>query len=201
MTALYELFHQHGADKIRPEITHFASCYELLRQTWPETGTLLEIGVSRGGSIRAWHDWLPGWRLIGVDDDPRCPGLGLPATIVYASQDDHHAMHQVASEYGPFDVVIDDGGHRSRQHMESWRYLWPMLHHGGWYVVEDLETCHLSTFWDAGYPPFTEAVMRPTLERLNNGLGTDVSAMLCWPYLVAIRKQETAHNGYSHKRS
>lgn len=108
--------------------------------------SVLEIGVYRGGSMRMWSRFFgPEARLVGVDIDPvALVSAGEHYTVVLADQGDPDAMRKVAQEHGPFDVIIDDGGHTMVQQITSIETLFPMLNEGGVYLVED---CHTS-YWD-----------------------------------------------------
>jgi hypothetical protein len=59
----------------------------------------------------------------------------------------------VTARHGPWDVVIDDGGHRWGQQIAGAEALFPDLVDGGVYVVED---CHTS-YWPEYSDPDAEA--------------------------------------------
>ena len=48
----------------------------------------------------------------------------------------------MTSQYGPWDIVIDDGAHYRKETESTFTVLWPHVAVGGWYVIED---------WAAGY--------------------------------------------------
>ena len=108
--------------------------------------SVLEIGVYRGGSMRMWSRFFgPDARLVGVDIDPvALVSAGDRYTVVLADQADPEAMRNLAQKHGPFDVIIDDGGHSMVQQITSIETLFPMLNEGGVYLVED---CHTS-YWE-----------------------------------------------------
>jgi predicted O-methyltransferase YrrM len=108
--------------------------------------SVLEIGVYRGGSMRMWSRFFgPDARLVGVDIDPvALISAGDRYTVVLADQADPDAMRDLAQKHGPFDVIIDDGGHSMVQQITSIETLFPMLNEGGVYLVED---CHTS-YWE-----------------------------------------------------
>lgn len=107
---------------------------------------VLEIGVYRGGSMRMWSRFFGSdARLIGVDIDPVAViSAGDRYEVVIADQADPEAMRKLAEKHGPFDVILDDGGHTMVQQITSIETLFPLLNEGGTYLVED---CHTS-YWD-----------------------------------------------------
>ena len=76
---------------------------------------MLEFGVQSGGSARTWKSWYKD-RLYytGVDIDTRCKRSHSPREHIFieiGSQLDTSFLQHVCKKHGPFDVVIDDGGH------------------------------------------------------------------------------------------
>lgn len=111
---------------------------------------MLEIGVARGGSLRMWRRYLhPESTLVGLDIDPACRRFDAPQQGVHVrigAQQDTGFLRGVVSEFGPFDVILDDGSHMTSHMVESFRYLFPnALAAGGVYIVEDLH----SNYWTA----------------------------------------------------
>jgi Methyltransferase domain len=144
---LFAFFSANKAGYVLDKWIHYFPIYT--RHLAPYTGrpvSVLEIGVYRGGSMRMWSRFFgPHARLLGVDIDPvavTCAGGRYE--VVIADQGDPDAMRKLAEEHGPFDVIIDDGGHSMIQQITSIETLFPMLNEGGVYLVED---CHTS-YWD-----------------------------------------------------
>lgn len=112
---------------------------------------MLEIGVFRGGSLSMWKDWLhEASVIVGLDIDPGCQrfedaGRGIHVRI--GDQCDGDFLRAVVAEFGPFDIILDDGGHTSSQMIASFNHLFrDGLVDGGLYMVEDTHT----NYW-AGY--------------------------------------------------
>jgi cephalosporin hydroxylase len=111
---------------------------------------LLEIGVADGGSCELWSDFFahPDTRVIGLDlvlpevagNQPADPRI----TLRQCDQGDTEGLRAIASLYGPFDIVIDDGSHRFAQTLNCFRRLFDSVREGGYYVIED---------WGVGYLP------------------------------------------------
>ena len=77
---------------------------------------MLEVGVYKGGSLQMWRQYLhPDSTIVGVDIDPECKQFDNPANGVHVrigAQQDTDFLAEVADEFGPFDVILDDGSHR-----------------------------------------------------------------------------------------
>lgn len=111
---------------------------------------LLEIGVQSGGSTRVWHDYF-GSRLqyIGIDINPKCirfANSSLDIKVEIGSQLDQKFLRDICNKYGPFDIVIDDGGHTAKMMMASFNVLWLCMKDKGIYVIEDLHTMNIPGF-------------------------------------------------------
>ncbi|NBE08988.1 class I SAM-dependent methyltransferase [Paragemmobacter ruber] len=104
----------------------------------------LELGVSRGGSLQIWRNYLgPEAILFGIDIEPNCAEFdGLAGRVRIGSQDDPDFLRQVVEEMGGVDVVLDDGSHVMDHIRSSLMTLFPHLSDGGLYVIEDLHTAY-----------------------------------------------------------
>jgi hypothetical protein len=107
--------------------------------------TVLEFGVSYGGSLHMWrHYFGPKARIIGVDINPQCMISHDPPQIevVIGDQEDRGFLKQLAADRGPFDIVIEDGGHTMTQQINTFEEIWPRVRRGGVYLAEDLHTSY-----------------------------------------------------------
>jgi predicted O-methyltransferase YrrM len=138
MISLERLFNEYGSDKSSNHAYHVP--YEILTAGFRETATsILEIGVYKGGSIRAWQEYFPSAKIVGIDCKPACSRY-MPRGAVFelGSQDDTEFLEGVAKRHGPFDMVIDDGSHRPAHQMVAFNTLMTHLKPGGLYVIEDV---------------------------------------------------------------
>ena len=86
-------------------------------------------------------------KLFFIDIDPDCKKHeGGNAQIVIGDQEDKEFMTDFAAKHGPFDLVIDDGGHFMRQQIVSFEVLFPALKSPGIYLVEDTHSSYLPNF-------------------------------------------------------
>lgn len=165
---LREIFDRHGTDK---GVVHdYDVAYERILQPYcteyngteyyrDEPIVLLEIGVQKGHSLRAWAEYLPHGVIHGIDFHPPCRDQAVPPGKVFiGDQADPAFLHNTAKDIGsPVDIIIDDGGHQMRQQQVAFQTLWPYVQAGGVYVIEDLHTSYRQEgFASAGYPQTME---------------------------------------------
>ena len=106
---------------------------------------MLEIGVFRGGSLLLWKEWFhPESIIVGLDIDPDCMQHERAEQGIYVrigDQSDPRFLARVVEEFGPFDLILDDGGHTTTQMIASFNALFRRgLADGGRYMVEDTHT-------------------------------------------------------------
>ncbi len=107
---------------------------------------VLEIGIGRGGSLDMWRRFFgPGAVIVGIDIRPATAAFERENVHVrIGSQTDTDFLAAVVDEFGPFDVILDDGGHLVSQQIVSFGALYPTLAlDPGLYIVEDLH----SNYW------------------------------------------------------
>ncbi|HYI39434.1 MAG TPA: class I SAM-dependent methyltransferase [Allosphingosinicella sp.] len=105
---------------------------------------MLEIGVSKGGSLAMWRSYFgPRATIYGIDVNPDCAGyVDGPNQVRIGSQDDPDFLRRVVKEMGGIDVVLDDGSHVARHQQTSFETLFPLLNERGLYAIEDLHTAY-----------------------------------------------------------
>jgi len=130
--------------------------------------TLLEIGVSHGGSLQMWKNYLGrGSSIVGVDIEPRVSGLAENGIWIHVGdQADADFLDVISREHGGWDVVIDDGSHLPQHQIASIEALWPHVAQSGRYIVEDLH----SNYWDSygGAPGATDTFMAWLARRIDD---------------------------------
>src|SRR3990172_3771798 len=104
---------------------------------------LLEIGVRKGGSLWMWKKYFPLGKITGIDNQPQAKQWEGPNIEIFiGDQADAAFLRRVSQEAGPFDIVIDDGGHMMHQVRISFLTLFPLLKETGIYVIEDTHTSY-----------------------------------------------------------
>jgi predicted O-methyltransferase YrrM len=123
----------------------------------PSVTSLLEIGAFKGASLRMWKELYPKARIVCLDlfqDPDNISKAEVEALGVEAIQGDQGYTQDLARIPGTFDVIIDDGSHRSDHQILSLNYLWNKLNPGGLYVVEDLDCCTEPFYWQGRVTSF-----------------------------------------------
>jgi hypothetical protein len=136
------------------KMDHYLDIYD--RELGPWLGkkvSFLEIGIWKGGSLRMWRDFFaPGSKLTFLDIDPATRNVAIAGVdIRIGDQTDVAFLTSVADEAGPFDIIVDDGGHKMNQQITSFNALWGALKDGGLYIVEDTHTSYWPGFGGGGH--------------------------------------------------
>jgi hypothetical protein len=108
--------------------------------------TMLEIVCADGGSLQMWKRYFgPHALIVGVDINPQCSDFQEDQIeIRVGDQSEEDFLSDLVSEFGQFDIVLDDGSHRMSHVVASFRYLYPRMGRDGIYAVEDMHTA----YWD-----------------------------------------------------
>lgn len=110
--------------------------------------TILEIGVSQGGSLQMWKDYFGDRaKTFGIDIDPRCKNLEEENIKIFiGSQSDKKFLRKVKEQMPKIDIIIDDGGHTMKQQIVSYEALFDHLKEDGVYLCEDVHTSYWLKF-------------------------------------------------------
>ena len=119
--------------------------------------TVLEIGVYHGGSLQMWRDYFGAdARIIGLDINPRVKVLEEPGVeIVIGDQANRAFMRDLKARYGPFDIVIDDGGHTMVQQIVTLEEIYDAVKADGVFLVEDMHTSYWREYGGGYRHPFS----------------------------------------------
>lgn len=143
----------------------------------------LEIGLGcgmiygPGASVKLWQQIFEGRNvdLWEAEFDAECVEKAKKAgqlegiKVVTGDQADPKVLKRWIKETGgKFDVIIDDGGHKSDQVINSFNALWPELNPDGNYFIEDLQIAYNPGWNKPGIPPVTR-IIQAWVEFLNVG--------------------------------
>jgi hypothetical protein len=132
---------------------------------------ILEIGVQNGGSLEVWRRVFPASELIlGIDIIPECVNLSFESEVSVEILDAslQETANHLQQKYGSFDLIIDDGSHKSEDVIRSFINLFPLLSHGGKYVVEDMHADYWSEFnGGLGNPLGAQSFFKKLIDLIN----------------------------------
>ncbi len=125
----------------------------------------LEIGLWEGSSAKLWEEYFPRAELHFID-------ISFDALKYRSGRSYYHLCNQedpddlnrfLKAVPGPFDIIVDDGGHTARQQLTSFSILFPQMRSGGIYVIEDLH----SSYWGGTGPGSTIYFLKALIDEVN----------------------------------
>lgn len=120
---------------------------------------LLEIGIQNGGSLEIWSRYFGGaTAIIGCDINPACAQLRYDDTRVHVFVGDAMSdavAAQIEMISPTFDIVIDDGSHRSGDIINAFARYFPTIENGGLFIAEDLHCSYWAEFEGGLFDPFS----------------------------------------------
>jgi hypothetical protein len=151
MSTLNDLAKKYGTDK-SSEIHNYCDKYAkyIPFQRYDKLN-ILEIGVLDGKSLLTWKEYFYRSNILGIDINPDCKKYEESRiSIEIGSQADKNFLFLTANQYGPFDMILDDGSHMNEHVIYSFQHLWGSVKSGGVYIIEDIGTSYWDD-WGGGY--------------------------------------------------
>lgn len=151
---IFQVFAECNCDK--GPVRGYASVYARIPK---DIGSMLEIGVDQGYSIRAWRRIFPLVHIVGVDKSKVSDEIKALPHVEIVECDVLCLPNDIADRsYG---LIVDDGSHECQDQLEAWKMLYPRLTPGGWYVIEDVK--------DDSYGPLMGNLPNPEVVVTNPG--------------------------------
>ncbi len=148
MNELQQYF-ERNQNRLMNKFEHYFEIYDRYFHSYKNKPvTIVEIGVSHGGSLEMWREYFGDQATIwGIDIDPRCKSLeGKNIHILIGSQEDKKFLRSIAQNTGPIDILIDDGGHTQNQQKVSFEILFEHVKPNGVYLCEDTHTSYWNVY-------------------------------------------------------
>jgi hypothetical protein len=141
-----EVFRAHDG-KVSDKWESYLSVYDsLLASLEIPLESVLELGVQNGGSLEVWAKVAPEAKVIlGIDVNPLCGELKFEDSRIRVAVTDGSIaslLKTATDTEQPFSIIVDDASHLSRDIIENFVSLWPLVASGGKYIVEDLATSY-----------------------------------------------------------
>ncbi len=139
------LFNKAGCDKASKHHYHtvYGPEFDTLRN---EPINILEVGVFKGDSIKAWLEFFPNANIYGIDIFKRVSPQDIAVLnddrVKYLKCDSTNiaVRDQIKKEWPRirFDIIIDDGLHTPDANAKTLHNLFPLLKKNGSFYVEDV---------------------------------------------------------------
>jgi hypothetical protein len=178
--------HKNHQGKVSDKWSFYLDQYELLfNPLRDKTISLFEIGIQNGGSLEVWSKYFPRAKVfVGCDIDKKYSKLTFqdPRINLVVGDANQQKIQKEVIQKGPFDIVIDDGSHRSGDIIKSFVNYFPHLAENGVYVIEDLHCSYWEHFEGGLFAPYSSMTFFKQLTDLINyehwGVSKDYTEIL-----------------------
>lgn len=108
-----------------------------------------------------WLEYFPNAKVCGVDILPKPPIEDPRFIFEQGDQSEISFWSQFFPKHRElWDIVIDDGSHKSSGIITSFELLFTMVKSGGYYIIEDLSTAYMAGYSEPIWPNQMEFIMR-----------------------------------------
>jgi len=133
---------------------------------------ILEIGVQNGGSLEIWSEYFPkAQKIVGIDIDPKCGELHFVdprISVIVCDAASEDGKRKVLQHVSTFDLVIDDGSHKSSDIVRAFGCYFPLLNESGFYIVEDLHCSYMADYEGGLHNPLSAMAFFRRLTDITN---------------------------------
>nr|WP_299379340.1 glycosyltransferase [uncultured Halomonas sp.] len=156
---LRQLYEAHKG-KVSDKWSLYLDEYERLLYPYKDKEVnVLEIGIQNGGSLEIWADYFKNaHRLVGCDIEKKCGELVYDDErihIIVGDANSSIAFDSIKKTSPTFDIIIDDGSHRSSDIIKSFMRYFPLLEEGGSYIAEDLHCSYWQEYEGGLFDPYS----------------------------------------------
>lgn len=155
---LQQLYNKHSGKSSDKWSLYLSEYDRLFRDYRKKPVRLLEIGIQNGGSLEIWSKYFKHAKsLVGCDINPGCANLRYNDTRIHVVVGDANASdisQQIFKHSAKFDIIIDDGSHRSSDIVKSFALYFPKLVDGGLFIAEDLHCSYWEEFEGGLFDPY-----------------------------------------------
>lgn len=160
MESLISIFDKYNSDKNSSFHNYCRQYDNLIKDYRNKSINFLEIGVFKGESLKIWREAFPNAKkIVGIDINPVCKMYENTEKNIFVEIGDASNKDFIAyleKQYGPFDIIIDDGSHTNKDIIVSFELLFPKMNDDGLYIVEDTICFKNQAYLINGYPNHLE---------------------------------------------
>ena len=128
--------------------TYFEVYDQIFKKFRGKKITFVEVGVFSGGSLFMWKKYFgENARIIGIDLNPKAKELEEYGFEIYiGNQSSPNFWNNFYKDIGKIDVILDDGGHKNIQQINTVHNSLNYINNEGLIVVEDTHSSYLKEF-------------------------------------------------------
>ena len=145
---MYESFLTNSQRPIQKWL-HYFPVYERYFERFQNRSIVMyEIGVFQGGSLQFWKKYFgPFATIVGIDINPNCKSMEETQVHVrIGDQSDHKFLQEVFDEFGPPDIVLDDGSHQQDHINATLEFFYTRMKPESVYLIEDVHTAYFPSY-------------------------------------------------------
>lgn len=140
-----------GTDKSSSFHNYTKVYSQLFKDCKNEAIKFLEIGIYKGNSVKFWENYFSKADLHFIDvTNLNIQYYSNRSKYHFIDQSNVSELQKFALNEGPFDIILDDGGHTMTQQISSFLALFGHLKSGGLYIIEDLNTSYWKAYGGSG---------------------------------------------------
>jgi hypothetical protein len=167
MISLDIIFDKYDTDKNLKFHNYTRQYQPLLQKFIDKKIKYLEIGVYRGGSIKAIREAFSNADcILGLDINNECKQYENTSNNIFVeigNATDSDFIKNITEKYGTFDIILDDGSHVNGDVIKSFEILFPLLNDNGLYIIEDTICYKSESYIDKAYKNHLEYFFDYTL--------------------------------------
>lgn len=122
----------------------YLESYDDLFKPFREGGTILEIGLALGDSIKLWDRYFQNAKIVGVDITLVFQPIQYKNEVILIEADATNPEFLEQIKGLKFDIVVEDSSHDEKDQVAIFELLKPKMNSGGIYIIEDILNLELS---------------------------------------------------------
>ena len=148
------ILHELGLIYKTDKVTHhrYDKIYDFfLKSMYEKEGSILEIGIAEGNSLKVWLQLFPNAYVYGIDKEVEAEYNKFK--IFKKDQSKEDDLLEVKEKIKDKNIffINDDGSHIPEHQLLTFNTFFPLLEEGGIYIIEDIETSYWSKNGLYGY--------------------------------------------------
>ena len=157
--SLKQLYEKHTGKVTDKWSSYLDEWDRIFEQYQNDAISLLEIGVQNGGSLEIWSKYfVNAKKIVGCDIDENCRCLQYDdnrVNVIIGDANAEPVQEMIAQQSSDYDIIIDDGSHKSSDIIHSFMRYFKLLNDDGVYIVEDLHASYWAEYEGGLHNPYT----------------------------------------------